>query len=414
MRFLSEIMKKTVIDLDGNKIGKFKDFIVSVNILYPLVEAISIRTSAKKDILVSWEDVDHINKDIKLKVKFEDIKEYKLKKRDIKLVEEVLDKQVVDLEGKKIRRINDLQLSTTRGYYRLIGVDISFKGILRRLGLEKIASGLKINLQEDYISWMDVDVLESDISRLKLKVPEYSLKKLHPADIAEIVDQLSINDSITILNSLDDEIAADALEEISPERQVSLFEEMETKRAADILEEMSPDDAADLIGELSEDRAQELLDLMDPEEARDVESLLKYPEDTAGGIMTTEFAAVKEGLTARQTLNALRKMAGEVESIYYIYVLSNFNSLVGVMSLRELLLAEPEQKITEFMHRDIISVDVMEEEHDVAKKIAKYNLLAVPVVKDENKIQGVVTVDDAIDIVLPTAWKKHVPRMFGR
>jgi CBS domain-containing protein/sporulation protein YlmC with PRC-barrel domain len=407
-------MKKTVVDLDGNKIGKFKDFIVSVNILYPLVEAISIRTSAKKDILVSWEDVDHINKDIKLKVKFEDIKEYKLKKRDIKLVEEVLDKQVVDLEGKKIRRINDLQLSTTRGYYRLIGVDISFKGILRRLGLEKIASGLKINLQEDYISWMDVDVLESDISRLKLKVPEYSLKKLHPADIAEIVDQLSINDSITILNSLDDEIAADALEEISPERQVSLFEEMETKRAADILEEMSPDDAADLIGELSEDRAQELLDLMDPEEARDVESLLKYPEDTAGGIMTTEFAAVKEGLTARQTLNALRKMAGEVESIYYIYVLSNFNSLVGVMSLRELLLAEPEQKITEFMHRDIISVDVMEEEHDVAKKIAKYNLLAVPVVKDENKIQGVVTVDDAIDIVLPTAWKKHVPRMFGR
>ena len=414
MRFLSEIMKKTVIDLDGNKIGKFKDFVVSVNILYPLVEAISIRTSAKKDILVSWEDVDHINKDIELKVKFEDIKEYKLKKRDIKLVEEVLDKQVVDLEGKKIRRINDLQLSTTRGYYRLIGVDISFKGILRRLGLEKIASGLKINLQEDYISWMDVDVLESDISRLKLKVPEYSLKKLHPADIAEIVDQLSINDSITILNSLDDEIAADALEEISPERQVSLFEEMETKRAADILEEMSPDDAADLIGELSEDRAQELLDLMDPEEARDVESLLKYPEDTAGGIMTTEFAAVKEGLTARQTLNALRKMAGEVESIYYIYVLSNFNSLVGVMSLRELLLAEPEQKITEFMHRDIISVDVMEEEHDVAKKIAKYNLLAVPVVKDENKIQGVVTVDDAIDIVLPTAWKKHVPRMFGR
>ncbi|MCZ3365493.1 MULTISPECIES: magnesium transporter [Methanobacterium] len=407
-------MKKTIVDLDGNKIGKFKDFIVSVNILYPLVEAVSIRTSGKKDILVSWEDVDHINKEIKLKVKLEDIKEYKLKKRDIKLVEDVLDKQVVDLEGKKIRRINDLQLSTTRGYYRLIGVDISFKGILRRLGIEKIASSLKINLQEDYISWMDVDVLESDISRLKLKVPEYSLKKLHPADIAEIVDQLSINDSITILNSLDDEVAADALEEISPERQVSLFEEMETKRAADILEEMSPDDAADLIGELSDDRAQELLELMDPEEAKDVESLLKYPEDTAGGIMTTEFASVKDGLTARETLNALREMAREVESIYYIYILSNSNSLIGVMSLRELLLADPEQKIAEVMHRDIISVDVMEEEHDVAKKIAKYNLLALPVVKDENRIQGVVTVDDAIDIVLPTAWKKHVPRMFGR
>jgi magnesium transporter len=414
MRFLSEIMKKTVIDLDGNKIGKFKDFIVSVNILYPIVEAISIRTSDKRDITIPWEDVDHINKEIRLKVRLDDIKEYKLKKRDIKLVDEVLDKQVVDLEGKKIRRINDLQLSTTHGYYRLIGVDISFKGILRRLGIEKIANGLRINLQENYISWKDVDVVESDVSRLKLKVPEYSLKKLHPADIAEIVDQLSINDSITILNSLDEEVAADALEEISPERQVSLFEEMETKRAADLLEEMSPDDAADLIGDLSDDRAQELLELMDPKEAKDVEHLLKYPEDTAGGVMTTEFASVSDELTARETLNELRKMAREVESIYYIYVLSNSNELVGVISLRELLLADPEQKITEFMHRDIISVDVMEEEHDVAKKIAKYNLLAVPVVKNENKLKGVVTVDDAIDIVLPTAWKKHVPRMFGR
>lgn len=414
MRFLSEIMKKTVVDLDGNKIGKFKDFIVSVNVLYPVVEALSIRTSRKDDILVSWEDIDHINKEIKLNVKFKDIKEYKLKKRDIGLVNEVLDKQVVDLEGKKIRRINDLRFSTARGYYRLIGVDISFKGILRRLGLEKIASGLRINLQEDYIAWKDVDVLESDISRLKLKVPEYSLKKLHPADIAEIVDQLSINDSINVLNSLDEEIAADALEEISPERQVSLFEEMETRRAADLLEEMSPDDAADLIGDLSEDRAQELLEMMDPEEAKDVEHLLKYPEDTAGGIMTTEFAAVPDDFTARQILNKLREIAREVESLYYIYALSKSGYLTGVISFRELLLADPDQKLSDFMQRDVIAVDVMEEEHEVAKKIAKYNLIALPVVEDENKIKGVITIDDAIDIVLPTAWKKQVPRMFGR
>ena len=321
MRFLSEIMKKTVVDHDGNKIGKFKDFIVSVSILYPIVEAVSIRTSDKKEIIVPWEDVDHINKDIKLKVKFEDIKEYKLKKKDIKIADEVLDKQVVDLEGKKLRRVNDLQLSTTHGYYRLIGVDISFKGILRRLGFEKIATGLRINFQEDYISWKDVDVIESDISRLKLKVPEYSLKKLHPADIAEIVDQLSINDSIAILNSLDEEVAADALEEIAPEKQVSLFEEMETKRAADLLEEMSPDDAADLIGDLSEDRAQELLDLMDPEEAKDVEHLLKYPEDTAGGIMTTEFAAAPDEFTATRLLinleNSLKML--KVFIIYMLY-----------------------------------------------------------------------------------------------
>ena len=414
MHFLSEIMKKQVIDLDGNKVGKFKDFIVSVKRSYPIVEAISINTSHKTHTNVPWKNVEYIKKEIKLNVKLEDIKEYQMKKLDIKLVDEVLDKQVVDVEGKKIRRINDLQLSATNGNYRLIGVDISVKGILRRLGIDKIAKGIGINLQEDYIAWKDVDIVESDVTRLKLKVPEYNLKKLHPADIAEIVDQLNINDSITILNSLDEEVAADAIEEISPERQVCLIEEMESERAADILDEMSPDDAADLIGDLSEDKAQELLELMDPEESKDVKQLLEYPEDTAGGIMTTEYAVAPEEFTAGQSLNMLREIARDVESIYYIYALSKSKDLVGVISLRELLLADPNQKLSEFMHRDIIAVDVMEDQHEVAKKIAKYNLLAVPVVKDENKLKGVVTVDDAIDIVLPTAWKKKVPRMFGQ
>ena len=414
MRFISEIINKPVIDCEGNKIGKFKDFVASVSVTYPIVEAITIRTTDKKDINIPWEHVESINKEIKLKIKLADNKEYKLKNRDILLADEVLDKQVVDLEGRKLKRINDLQFATTQNYYRLIGADISFKGILRRLGLEKIPKGLGIKLQDDNISWKDVDVLESNVSRLKLKVPEYKIKKLHPADIAEIVDQLSVNDSINILNSLDEEVAADALEEISPERQVTIFEEMESNRAADLLEEMSPDDAADLIGDLSDDRAQELLDLMDPEEAKDVEHLLKYPEDTAGGIMTTEFAALSEELTANQILNKFREIAREVESIYYIYALSKSGDLAGVISLRELLLADPDTKLKYFMQKDLITVHVMEEEHEVAKKIAKYNLIALPVVDDENKIKGVVTIDDAIDIVLPTAWKKQVPRMFGR
>lgn len=371
MHFLSEIIKKPVIDVNNNKIGKFKDFIVSVNILYPIVEAISIRTFDKRDVNIPWEDVDYIDKEIKLKIKFEDIKSYQIKKRDIKLVDEVLDKQVVDVEGKKVKRVNDLQFAMKNGFYRLIGADIGFNGILRRLGVEKIAHGLHINVQEDYISWNDIDVLESNVSSLKLKVPQYNLKKLHPADIAEIVDQLSINDSITVLNSLDEEIAADALEEISPERQVSLFEEMDSQRAADLLEEMSPDDAADLIGDLSDKRAKELLGMMDSEEAKDVEHLLKYPEDTAGGIMTTEFVAVTEEFTASQILQKIREIAGEVESIYYIYALSSSGDLSGVISLRELLLADPDKKLKDFMQRDLITVDVLEDEHEVAKKDRK-------------------------------------------
>jgi Mg/Co/Ni transporter MgtE len=177
---------------------------------------------------------------------------------------------------------------------------------------------------------------------------------------------------------------------------------------------MSPDDAADLIGDLSAERGRELLDLMDPDETKDVEHLLGYPEDTAGGIMTTEFAAVSEELTAHQILNKFKEIAEEVESIYYIYALSKSGDLSGVISLRELLLADPDEKLEDFMTKELITVDVMEEEHEVAKKIAKYNLIVLPVVNSKNNLEGMVTIDDAIDIVLPTAWKKQVPRMFGR
>ena len=216
------------------------------------------------------------------------------------------------------------------------------------------------------------------------------------------------------MNSLDDEAAADTLEQVSPERQVSLLEGMDSQRAAEILDEMDPDDAADVLGDLPEEKAEELLDLMEPEESKDLRKLLEYPENTAGGIMTTEYAYVDQDLTVREVMRSLREIAKDVETIYYVYVTSKNGDLVGVTSLRDILLADPDKKITDFMHTHIIKADILEEQEEVAQKIAKYNLLALPVVEDEQKLRGIITVDDAIDIVLPVAWKKRVPRMFGR
>jgi Mg/Co/Ni transporter MgtE len=189
---------------------------------------------------------------------------------------------------------------------------------------------------------------------------------------------------------------------------------MESKRAAEILDEMSPDDAADLLADLPEDKAEELLDLMEPEESQDLRKLLEYPENTAGGIMTTEFVTASEETTVEEILNSLHQMAKDVETIYYIYVTSQSGDLVGVTSLREILMANRDEKVSNFMTTDIIHADVMEDEHDVAQKIAKYNLIALPVMEKKGKIRGIITVDDAMDIILPTAWKKRVPRMFGR
>jgi Mg/Co/Ni transporter MgtE len=346
-------------------------------------------------------------------VELHEVSAYSQQEHEVQLVSDVLDRQVVDVEGKKLRRVNDVQLSRINGYYRLIGVDIGVTGVLRRLGLERVAESVKIRPQENYIAWNDIDTIQSGPLNVKLKVPKYNLTKLHPADIAEIVDQLTVNDSVALLSALDEESAADALEETSQERQLSVIERIDAERAADILDEMSPDDAADLLGDLPADKAREILELMEPEESEDVRELLGYPEDTAGGIMTTEFVAVNEKCTAQQAIDEVRKVAKEVETIYYIYVTSDGDNLEGVTSLREILLAPPEQKLSEFMHKNIIKADVLEDQREVAQKIAKYNLLALPVVEENKKIKGIITVDDAIDIVLPTAWKKKVPKMFG-
>ena len=409
---LSEIVNKPVIDIHRKKVGKLTDVIVSAEMPYPKVRALTVRTSDKHTLNVPWTQVEGLGRQIPLKVGRDEIEPYDVQENDVHLVEDVLDRQVVDVHRKKMRRVNDLQLSATNGSYQLIAVDIGVRGLLRRLGLEKVADRVRIRFR-DYISWDAVDTIHSGPLAMQLKVPKYKIAKFHPADIAGIIDQISVNEGLNIIYSLSVEAAAETLEETSPKRQVSLIEGMETERATKILEKMSPDDAADLLRDLPADRAEALLDLMEPDESEDIRKLLKYPEDKAGGIMTNEFVAVHADFTAQQAIEEIRNAAADVEHIYSIYVIAKDGTLMGVISLRNLLLARPEDKLSVFMHSDIITAQVTDNPRDVAQKIAKYNLLALPVVDEEKKLKGIVTVDDVLDIVLPTAWKKRVPKAFG-
>lgn len=413
--YLSELINNPVKDSTGEKIGKLKDVLISSDSSYPNIKAIIVDIPHKKLVNIPYNYISELgSKKIKLNGTINDIPPYSIRNTDIRLSEDVLDRQIVDIEDKKVRRVNDIKISSTHGYHYIIGVDIGFYGILKRLGLESIAKPINVKSNENIIAWEDIDTLNTDYSRLKLKVPKQKIKKLHPADIAEIMDQLGVNDSLDILNSLDDEAAADTLEEVSPERQVSILEGMDSKRAAELLDEMDPDDAADVLGDLPDYKAEELLSLMQPEESNDLRRLLEYPENTAGGIMTTEYTYVDQDLTVREVMKSLHKQAADVETIYYVYITNKNGDLVGVVSLRDIFLADPDEKISDFMHTHVIKADVMEDQEEVAKKIAKYNLLALPVVENNQKLKGIITVDDAIDIVLPVAWKKRVPRMFGR
>ena len=411
--YLSDLIKKSVTDSTGKKIGKLRDIIISPDSSDPNIKAITVNISNKNKINIPCNNINDLGKKITLKSALKDISNYEIKKSDIKLAEDVLDHQVVDVEDKKVKRVNDIIISSIHGHYHAIGIDNGFYGILKRFRLAGIAKPFGINPDDNIIAWENIDTLNTDYCDLKLKMPLQKIEKIHPADIAEIMEQLSFNESLNFFHCLDHETAADVLKNVSPERQVSLLEGMNGQHAAEILDKMNPDHAADVIGDSSKEKAIELLDLMEPHESEDIKKLLKYPKNTAGGIMTTEYAYVNQDLTSREVMESLHEIAKKVETIYYIYITSKNGDLLGVVSLRDILLAEPDTKINDFMHTLLIKADVLEDRDEVAHKIAKYSLLAIPVVENGIKLKGIITVDDVVDIISPDLWKKKSPKIFG-
>jgi Mg2+ transporter MgtE len=248
---------------------------------------------------------------------------------------------------------------------------------------------------------------------IRIKVAGNDLAKMHPADLADMIEELDIEAGDYVLSTLDTELAADTIQEIEPERQASAMESIEPERAADILEAMEPDEAADILGDIPAERAADLLSRMDREEAEDVRELLAYPEDTAGGIMTNEFLTIPAELTAGQTQQRLRQLPEDAPSVHYLYVTDGEEKLMGVISVWDLLVSPPDRPIKDFMVAPVIQVEVTDSQEDVAAVLAKYNLLAVPATDAAGRMLGIVTVDDVIEAVVPGAWKRRLPRVFG-
>jgi magnesium transporter len=282
---------------------------------------------------------------------------------------------------------------------------------MRRMGFRKMANYLAGRVKWKGIAWDDIELMRRD-QDMRLRVPAEKLHELHPADLAEIVSDLNRLESGQLLDTLDVAHLADTLEEVEPEFQAELIEHMTDEKVADVLEEMEPDEAADLLGDMPRDRKEDLLALMEKEDADDVRKLMTYPEDTAGGIMTTEYASIRPEMTAGQAIESLRGMSDEVETMYYVYVTDGGNHLVGAFSLNNLIFAKPDLLVQDFMTRRVITVNLADDQETVAQTVAKYDLVAVPVVDDQNCLHGIVTADDALDKVIPTAWKKRLPRFY--
>ncbi|MGQ9684581.1 MAG: magnesium transporter MgtE N-terminal domain-containing protein [Anaerolineae bacterium] len=417
MAYLSELLGKAVVDIDGNNIGRLKDLVATVHcgVAHPQIVAIVVRRRSG-DLFVPFQDVAVlVAPAIALKRRVDDIAPYEPAGNDFCLARDILDKQIIDTNGFRVVRVNDLDLARVNGHAYIANVDIGGLGLLRRLGFGRLAHSLAMRSghrkPSGVISWESVDLLPGD-QTMRLKVPCSRLKDLNPADLAEIITDLSHAESSRLLESLDVKAVADTLEEVEPEFQASLVEGMPDERVADVLEEMAPDEAADLLEELPHERRQELLNLMEQDDAADVRKLLAYPEDSAGGIMNTEFVAIPPGHTAEQAIARIREQAHEAETIYYVYVTESDGRLLGVFSLRDLVLAQPQTPVADFMHRRVIAANLLDSQEDVAQLVAKYNLLAVPVIDENNRLHGIVTADDALDHIIPTAWKKRLPRLY--
>ena len=417
MPYLSEIQHRRVIEPNGNEVGTLKDLAVVPQGQFPAVQWAILATGDGEQV-VKWADMAQEIGHLRLRGRREGMQTVTLPPEALRLSRDLLDKQIVDTHGAKVVRVNDLQLSEVDGQLRLVGADVGLRGLLRRVGAESLAervlgmAGRK--LPRGIIPWHLVEPLDTPDAKVRVTVPRTKLALLHPADIADIVEEMAADERRQVFEQLDVQTAAEALSEVEPEMQAAIVSDLDEERAADILDEMAPDEAADLLQDLPEDRREELVDLMEKDEKEDVEALLTHDEDTAGGIMTTQFFALPADLTAEQAINRLRELKPDPELTYYLYVVDAQGRLDGVISLRDLVVASPQSKLSEVMDPHVLKVEATTPKEEVAALIAKYDLLALPVVDARRTLLGTVTVDDVVEIMLPRGWKKRSLRSIAR
>ncbi len=424
MEYLSQLLGKPILDLDNERIGTITEAVVTPSQPVPIVAAFHVKTEDGALFLpyaTLEPSVDR--RSFRLRTRLSDVQLYMPQPSDFSLVRDVLDKQIVDVHDFRVVRVNDIRLAPLHGgeHLGVIGVDTGWRGLMRRLGLDFAIAGISKGLRlrsttHHFIPWNDVESLPTHNAGepIKLKVSHKKLATLHPADIGHILNQMTPADRNEVLQTLDVETAADALAEAEEDVQVDALRTMDEERAADILEEMPADEAADVLGDLDKARREELLEHMDEDDREDVEQLLSYGDETAGGLMTNEYVALAEFLTANQTIDHLRNLAPDAETIYYIYVIDPDGRLRGVISLRDLIVAQPDTPISQFMITNVRSVQVEATLQEVAHKFERYKLLALPVVDSDHTLVGIITVDDTLERILPDNWRKPTARRLDR
>ena len=320
------------------------------------------------------------------------------------LKERILDQQIVDLNGRKLVRVNDVRLASIPSGTYVVAADVGVEGLLRRLGVgdsvKSLASLVHFTIPSKFILWDDVDTLDTSNLNIKLGKPLTKLQMLHPSDLADIIEEMGRSERTSVFNSLDEEHAADVLEEMDPKLQVDIIESLSLAKAADLLEKMPADEAADLIDLLQSDKAELLLNEMETEASGEVRELLEYSNRSVGSIMSTDFISFHENETVEQALATIRETKPEESMLYNLFVVTHNGKLLATVTLRNLVVSEPSVILKDIMRKNPVSVEDNDKLESLAEIVSKYNLLAVPVVNQNQVLEGMVVIDDIVDDLL--------------
>ena len=409
MNYLSEMLRLPVIDVNGEKLGVVNDFGIATGEVFPHVTSLAFQGPGKTPFMISWRKyVDRMDDHgVYLRTPATDVRFSYLQPDEVLLARDILNKQIVDTQGLKVVRVNDIKFSLSgENQLRLLGAEVGARGLLRALSplLERVVSRfMKLigkPLGEEIIAWSYMDLLERSTQTIQLSVSHKTLGELHPADIADIIEQLDPRLRAQVFAQLDTAQAAEAISEFDDDDLMAeMLEGLSDRDASSMLAMMDPDDAADLIEELDYEKAEKLLRLMGVQEEKAIRTLLGYEENTAGRIMTSEFVSLPATATVSDAIDAIRGLDEDFESVYYVYTEDASGKLTGVLSMRTLVCAEHSDRLSDLAFRDVVWVAPDLDQEDVADEMTKYDLVAIPVCDDNRHILGIVTFDDAMDVI---------------
>lgn len=411
--YLSQILGQKFISLNGEELGKIRDFCVDLTVwsgreaepMRPKVVAVKVKTGGS-ELIYDFTSFEITRFKRKLRIICHEVNEISTENlpNRIWLADNILDKQIVDINGRKLVRVNDIRLVMIPSGTFALAVDVGIEGLLRRIGIEKplqAALGpFKISIPGKLILWDDIETVDFSNSSIRLAISSSKLNTLHPSDLADIIEELDKVTRANVFALLDEEKAADVLEELEPHAQIHLVESLPLEKVADVLEKMPADEVADLLDVIEEDRAEELLKEMERESSEEVRELLEYPDKVVGSIMSTDFLTFSEEMTVEQTLMEIRKQRPEPSNIYAIFVVDKNERLLASISLMELVIADPGDTLKKIMKKKPVSVFDHDKVDTLAELVSKYNLLAVPVTNENMVMEGIVVVEDIVEDLL--------------